>query len=342
MNVQILIDQVNANVHALLQACMVCIATSLLGIQALLQLHRLLLVNVACQQLSWRDMALYSSTRFRCASSWHNPYSGSHVASEQALTMNLAGPVPKPLSFSTLEAVYPLSCRICKCSWRTKESFHCAKNCIWQPFSCAKLFLALMAVRGTQDIQNLAFSNIRTIRRNSDSLRLCSQQRLKLGYLTCQPGQGDPGRGDIAQSLQRQKVSHILEHESFGIAELSEVPTLPASRANHLLQYLQASHILASDTDVTNLCQFCGSIMTMVPIDQDQRLLASATPLLSMPSIKSQLGPNELALLQPFNVDRFEASQPSKQAILAIQPITQLASSNFCGHIGGGAPGAAG
>ncbi len=37
-----------------------------------------------------QGMALYSS-RDACAPSWHNLSSGSHVASQQALTMNLAG-----------------------------------------------------------------------------------------------------------------------------------------------------------------------------------------------------------------------------------------------------------
>ncbi len=60
-NVQIWIDPVNADVQRLLQACMLCIAGSLLGIQACLQLHRLLLFNVACPQLSRRDIQVHGS-----------------------------------------------------------------------------------------------------------------------------------------------------------------------------------------------------------------------------------------------------------------------------------------
>ena len=53
-----------------------------------------------------RYMALYSSmSSVPRGTGVHSLYSGSHVASQQALTMSLAGLVPKPLSFSTLDAV---------------------------------------------------------------------------------------------------------------------------------------------------------------------------------------------------------------------------------------------
>ncbi len=92
---------------------------------------------------------------------------------------------------------------------------------------------------------------------------------------TCQTGQGDPGQGDIAPSLilhsaKKSPVSLSI-HESFGIAELSELPILPASRADHLLR---ANHVVASDTDVTKLCQIqhlsTWEHRDYVPIDQDQ------------------------------------------------------------------------